>query len=85
MPPGIVEREIEPNSGLLFGPGAQRMISEVFIEGTEPDKKFDWDWARTVELPWYLQEPFYLPKEGERMPAQVDDWEPILEGWKEKS
>ena len=83
-PPGIVEREIEPTTGLLFGPGAERTIMEEFIEGTEPITRFDRDWARTIRLPWYLQEPFYVPKEGEKMPAQVADWEPIVDGWKEK-
>ena len=83
-PPGMVERDIEPTSGLLFGPGAERTVSEVFIEGTEPVKRFDRQWARIVRLPWYLQEPFYIAKEGERMPSQVDDWSTILETWEEK-
>lgn len=83
-PPGIVERRVEVNTGLLAGPGASQMRSEVFIEGTEPVKRFDHQWARVIQLPWYLQEPFYLPKEGERMPDQVDDWAPIVEGWSNK-
>ena len=37
-----------------------------------------------MALPWYLQEPFYIPKEGERMPSQVDDWRPVLDAWEEK-
>lgn len=85
VPPGIVVRDIEPHTGLLFGPGAERIIPEVFVEGTEPEKRFNRDWARIIRLPWYLQEPSYIPKEGERMPAQVDDWAPIVEGWKDKS
>ena len=84
-PPGIVELEIEKITGLLPGPGADKVISEIFIEGTEPDRSFNTDWARVVRLPWYLQESFYLPKEGEKMPSQVSDWDGILEGWKEKS
>jgi hypothetical protein len=34
-----------------------------------------------MQLPWYLQEPFYLPKEGERMPADVSDWSAVQEAW----
>lgn len=84
VPPGIVEREIEPTTGLLFGTGAERIISEVFIEGNEPAKAFDRQWARVIRLPWYLQEPYYIPKEGEKMPDEVNDWTEIREGWKDK-
>lgn len=81
VPPGIIERQVEASTGLLPGPGADQITTEVFIEGTEPVQRFDREWARVMRLPWYLQEPFYLPKEGERMPNQVSDWTPIVEGW----
>lgn len=84
-PPGIVEREIEYNTGLLFGPGTSRVYKEVFVEGNEPEKRFDLHWARIIELPWYLQEPFYLPKEGERMPGQIHDWSAVRQVWAAKS
>ncbi len=83
-PPGIVEVQVESTTGLLVGPGAEQTHSEVFIQGTEPVQRFDHEWARIIRLPWYLQEPFYLPKEGERMPGQVADWSPIVEGWGNK-
>ena len=85
MPPGIVQREVEASTGWLASPNAQEVITEVFIEGTEPERRFTAEWARIVHMPWYLQETFYIPKEGERMPAQVRDWGPILETWKGKS
>lgn len=84
-PPGIVVREVEYNTGLLAGPGATRVIHEVFVEGNEPERHFDYRWAQIIHLPWYLQEPYYLPNEGEKMPGQIDDWEPVREGWASRS
>ncbi len=84
VPPGIVEVEIEPATGLLAGAGAPCTIVEAFVEGTEPEKVFDQQSERVMTLPWYLQEPFYLPKEGERMPGQISDWTSVKEVWKNK-
>ncbi len=84
VPPGIAEVAVETGSGLLAGPAAERTIVEAFVEGTEPEKRFDEEWARVMDLPWYLQEPFYLPKEGERMPSQISDWTAVQEVWKNK-
>ncbi len=84
VPPGITEVEIETGTGLLAEADTERTIVEAFVEGTEPEKLFDEEWARVMELPWYLQEPFYLPKEGEKMPGQIDDWSPVKEVWKNK-
>ena len=81
MPPGVVEVEVERATGLRYGPGAPSMYKEVFIQGTEPEQKYDLSWARIMTLPWYLQEPFYVPKEGERMPGQIEDWTPVTEAW----
>ncbi len=84
VPPGLVEVEIERHSGLLPGPGAEETITEIFVEGTEPERKYSPEQARTMALPWYLQEPFYLPKEGERMPSDIVDWTAVVEVWKNK-
>jgi len=85
VPPGIIEREVESRSGLLASRLAESTQMESFVEGTEPEKRYDREWARVMELPWYLQEPFYIPKEGERMPGQVEDWGPVVERWQEKN
>ena len=37
-----------------------------------------------MSMPWYLQEPFYLPKEGERMPSQIADWTAVQKVWVKK-
>ncbi len=84
MPPRILEVDVDHASGLLAGPGSAKVIREAFVEGTEPDKVFDDEAARVMQLPWYLQEPFYLPKEGERMPSQISDWQAVLEAWRSK-
>ncbi len=83
-PAGIRELEIERRTGLLNAPGAEETIAEVFVSGTEPEKPYDPHWDRILQLPWYLQEPFYLPKEGERMPRQVEDWSAVRELWRGK-
>ena len=84
IPPGIIEVEIDHASGLLAGPATERAITEAFVEGTEPEKRLDQEWARVMSLPWYLQEPFYLPKEGEPMPSAIDDWSAVQEIWRNK-
>ena len=68
----------------MWAEGGQRKLYEVFVEGTAPDRKLDRDTARTLRLPWYLQEPFYLPKEGERMPSQIEDWSAVRDVWQKK-
>ena len=83
-PPGIETAWIDAGSGLLWGPGADKRIEEVFVEGTRPERQFDQDWKRIMSLPWFQQEPFYLPKEGERMPSQIADWTAVREVWKQK-
>lgn len=73
MPAGVTFEAIEYFSGLLPGPGAERMIEEAFITGTEPIREYDARWQTVMDLPWYQQEPFYLYKEGEREPIGFDD------------
>ena len=41
IPSGIVIVEIDPDSGLLAGPDCPNRVSEVFLEGTEPEKVCD--------------------------------------------
>ena len=83
VPPNVVLRPIEANSGLLpAGTPSEKIILEAFIQGTEPAQSHDPSLDRVFELPWYQQRAFYgLPKEGERMPEDVVDWAPILERW----
>ncbi len=84
-PPAVVEMQVEYLTGLLPGPGAQKVISEAFVSGTEPARQFDQESLRILQLPWYQQRPFYLPKVGERMPDDVDDWSLVQESWTEEN
>lgn len=84
-PPGVLETEIDYQSGLRPGTATERTVVEAFVEGTEPPETLDARWAAILQLPWYLQEPYYLPKEGERMPAEILDWTPVFEAWQRQS
>jgi penicillin-binding protein 1A len=68
-PPGVVVEPVDYLTGLLPGPGAERTIEEAFVAGTEPVQSYEPIWATIVSLPWYQQRPFYIPKEGEKMPT----------------
>ncbi|MCB1032800.1 MAG: penicillin-binding protein, partial [Acidobacteria bacterium] len=72
-PPGINLVPIERNTGLLPVPGTENVIVEAFVQGTEPARSYEPIWNEIMELPWYQQRPFYLPKEGERMPEDFED------------
>jgi penicillin-binding protein 1A len=81
VPPGIVFREVEAETGLLAAPGAAEIIEEAFVEGTEPVLTWETKWGEVASLPWYQQREFYLPKARERMPEDIEDWGPILQAW----
>lgn len=72
-PPGVHEVPVERFTGLLAGPPAEQVILETFVRGTEPAQAYDRHWQKVMALPWFQQRPFYLPKEGERMPEDFED------------
>lgn len=84
-PAKIQTAPIELRSGYLATPAANVLIDEAFIDGTQPLTQYTSSWGRVLSLPWYQQEGFYLPKSGERMPGQVEDWSRIRERWAERS
>ena len=59
------------------------MITEIFIQGTEPVLQYDSDWAQVFHLPWFQQRAHYVAKARERMPEDVENWTAILEAWAE--
>ena len=83
-PPGVVLQPVELTSGLLPGPGAAAIVEEAFLAGTQPVQTYTPEWGQVLERPWYLQRPHYLPKAGERMPEDVEDWQAVMEAWEEK-
>ena len=82
MPPDIVQVPVEYYSGLAAAPGAETVIEESFVRGTEPALQYNPTWGKILALPWYQQRPFYLAKAGENMPEDVEDWELVREAWK---
>jgi penicillin-binding protein 1A len=83
-PPGVVFQSVEYYTGLLPGPGAQRLIEEAFVEGTQPAQTFDARWSGIASLPWFQQRPFYLSRPGERMPDAIGDWSLVQDAWDAK-
>ncbi len=80
-PSGISTAAIEPRTGLLARDGLGSSMVESFLDGTEPNRSVSDEELQRLNLPWYLQEPFYLAKEGERMPAEVEDWRTAKARW----
>lgn len=85
QPPGTSQITIDAASGQLPHAVVRReTLSEAFIAGNEPRRRLDDEWVGVLAMPWYLQEPFYLPKEGEKMPAQTNDWKVIRSAWQRR-
>ncbi|PYQ49413.1 MAG: penicillin-binding protein, partial [Acidobacteria bacterium] len=71
-PPGIVVVPMDLKTGRRgVGPCA-RVIMEAFIAGQEPDKDCSGSTVAVAKLPYYLQRPFYQPKEMEPTLAAAD-------------
>lgn len=80
-PAGVSELMVDAASGLLPGEGSSKVIPETFVSGTEPTQTYTEQWAQIMQLPWFQQRPFYIPKEGEAMPEDIQDWSLIREAW----
>ena len=52
VPADIVQAPVEYLSGLAAAPGAETLIDESFIRGTEPARQYDPSWGRILTLPW---------------------------------
>ena len=72
IPPGIIMAPMDLKSGRRgIGP-CERVITEAFIAGQEPDKDCSGATVAVSKLPYYLQKPFYQPKELEPTQAVPD-------------
>jgi len=69
-PSGVTLQTVEYRTGLLPGPGAERFVEEAFVQGTEPVQRYEPQWGLIMDLPWYQQQAYYIPKQGERMPGE---------------
>jgi penicillin-binding protein 1A len=72
IPPGIVIVPMDLQSGRRGVGPCERVIMEAFIAGQEPDKDCSGATVAVSKLPYYLQRPFYQPKESEPTTAAND-------------
>ncbi|MBV9494157.1 MAG: PBP1A family penicillin-binding protein [Acidobacteria bacterium] len=68
-PPGVVIVPMDLTSGRRGVGPCTRVIMEAFVAGQEPDKDCSGASVEVSKLPYYLQRPFYQPKELE--PTQI--------------
>lgn len=65
MPPGVVMVPMDLKTGRRGTGPCGRVVMEAFIAGQEPDKDCSGATVEVSKLPYYLQAPFYQPKELE--------------------
>ena len=71
-PPGVVVVPMDLKSGHRgIGP-CERVVMEAFVAGQEPDKDCSGATVAVSKLPYYLQRPFYQPKELEPTESTAD-------------
>lgn len=72
MPPGVVIVPMDLRSGRRGVGPCGRVVKEAFITGTEPNRDCSGSVVAVAKLPYYLQRPFYQPKETEPTVAATD-------------
>jgi penicillin-binding protein 1A len=72
IPSGIVMVPMDLKSGRRGVGPCDRVIMEAFIAGQEPDKDCSGATVAVSKLPYYLQKPFYQPKELEPTQSAQD-------------
>jgi penicillin-binding protein 1A len=72
IPPGIVMAPMDLKTGRRGVGPCERVVMEAFIAGQEPDKDCSGATVAVSKLPYYLQKPFYQPKELEPTQAAAD-------------
>jgi len=72
IPSGIVMAPMDLKSGRRGVGPCERVVMEAFIAGQEPDKDCSGATVAVSKLPYYLQKPFYQPKELEPTQSAQD-------------
>jgi penicillin-binding protein 1A len=72
VPPGVVIVPMDLKTGRRGVGPCGRVVMEAFIAGQEPDKDCSGATVAVSKLPYYLQRPFYQPKEAEPVGAAND-------------
>ena len=68
-PSGVVVVPMDLKSGRRGSGPCERVVMQAFVAGQEPDHDCGGGSVEVAKLPYYLQRPFYQPKEAE--PTQV--------------
>ena len=71
-PPGVVIVPMALDSGRRGSGPCSRVVQQAFVAGQEPDKDCSGASVEVSKLPYYLQRPFYTPKEAEPTQAAND-------------
>jgi penicillin-binding protein 1A len=71
-PPGVVIVPMDLTSGRRGTGPCARVVTNAFVAGQEPDKDCSGASVEVSKLPYYLQRPFYQPKEAEPTQAAND-------------
>ena len=64
-PPGVVIVPMDLPTGRRGSGPCTRVVMDAFVAGQEPDKDCNGATVEVSKLPYYLQRPFYQPKEAE--------------------
>ena len=71
-PPGVVVVPMDLYSGRRGTGPCSRVVMNAFVGGQEPNKDCSGASVQVSKLPYYLQRPFYTPKEAEPTQAAND-------------
>ena len=71
-PPGVVIVPMDLYSGRRGTGPCSRVVMNAFVAGQEPNKDCSGASVQVSKLPYYLQRPFYTPKEAEPTQAAND-------------
>ena len=71
-PPGVVVVPMDLRTGRRGVGPCERPVMQAFVAGQEPDKDCSGGSVEVSRLPYYLQRPFYVPKEAEPTQAAND-------------
>jgi penicillin-binding protein 1A len=72
VPPGVTVVPMDLYSGRRGTGPCSRVVMQAFVSGQEPDKDCSGASVHVSKLPYYLQRPFYTPKEAEPTQAAND-------------
>lgn len=72
-PPGVVIVPMDLHTGRRGSGPCGRVVMQAFVAGQEPDKDCSGASVEVSKLPYYLQRPFYTPKESEPTQSANDE------------